>query len=118
MSICECSWVAEGLSSSNTPALRYFHNIQAINNVADARLLCMGFGVICLAANHHSCREDSCPRGQHVICSPERASCHTCLEKAVASVAGVARVFASIYTIKMCLRKIAKATTSGTSAFA
>jgi hypothetical protein len=57
--ICECNREVEGLSHSNTQALRCFHNIQAISSVVDARPLRMGFGVVCLAVSHHSFREAS-----------------------------------------------------------
>jgi hypothetical protein len=40
------------------------------------------------------------------------------LGTAMVSVAGVVRVFASIYTLKIGLRKIAKAATSGASTLA
>ena len=73
--------LAEGLALLKTQSLQCFQIIQGMTNVADARPLRIGFGVLCLAVRHQSTKLASVLGTWQVSRSQHRMSCHTCRER-------------------------------------
>jgi hypothetical protein len=51
--------VVDGWAFSKTQLLRCFQIIQGMSKVTDARPLCMGLGMLCLAVRHQSTKVES-----------------------------------------------------------